>query len=335
MAEDDIVADNKVIAITPADYPDFLEKLDEQHILFTGDAYTLLGIFVIERKWVEGEGGHFEKQRTSFWKNETGEAIPGWGGKFRFCEEGHDFNNECIAEFDSETWNVIKSKPFRIAIEPTSENPNVRVTTGWWKADYGGTEYNCFNDVEVDEDGTMFIELNIPMYDDFLSKIDEQHLLFTGDGYTLLEIYQEEEVWVEGDESAPEQVVIWENETGEAISGWGGKFRFCEEGHDSQNECIAEISSDVWSIMKDETFYAVIEPAENPNVRITTGWWKADYGGTEHNCIDMADDDLVSGLKVIAVTPSQFADFYEKIDEQHILFTGDAYTLKKLYYIKK
>ncbi len=336
-AEDDIeTAGNKVIAITPADYPDFLEKLDEQHLLFTGDAYTLVGIYVLEREWVEEESGHYEKVRTSFWKNETGEAIPAWGGTFRFSSADNSTGEEIYA-FPMEEWEIIKTQPIRIAIEvPDGANGNVRITTGWWSADYGGKEHNCIEEAEVDENGVMFIELNLSMYEDFWNSLDVQHLLFTGSDYTLLEIYQEEEVWVEdGGESAPEQVVFWENLTDDPIPAWGGTFRFGLDGHDGNNECIATFDEDTWSVIKDDTFYALVEPADGANVRITTGWWSSDFGGKEHNCIEEADDDLVTGLKVIAVTAKDWPDFCDALDAQHLLFTGDAYTLKKLYYIKK
>lgn len=327
-ATDDEETGMKVIEMNIKEEGTLYDLIDDQHLLFTGDAYTPVGIYVLEQVWIEGGEGHFEKVKTTFWKNETGDAIPSWGGTFRFGMEGKDGNNECIATFDEATWNILKTEPFRIAIEKTGE-PNIRVTTGWWSTAYGGGEYNCAELLEEDENGNLFVELNLSLYEDLLAAVDDQHLLFTGDGYKLLEIYQEKDVWIEGGEAKP--IVIWENTDNIAIPSWGGTFRFGMDGADGNNECIATFDEATWSVIKDGTFYAIYEGNESSNIRITTGWWSAAYGGADHNCIDMAED-TDDGLKSIKINIKEDANIYEKIDVEHLLFTGDAYTLKKLIY---
>ena len=42
--------------------------LDEKHLLFTGDGYTPLEIYFQDEVWVEGEGGHMELVKDTFWK---------------------------------------------------------------------------------------------------------------------------------------------------------------------------------------------------------------------------------------------------------------------------
>lgn len=320
----------KVIEMNIKEEGTLYDLIDAQHLLFTGDAYTPVGIYVLEQVWVEGGEGHYEKVRTSFWKNETGDAIPGWGGTFRFGMDGKDANNECIATFDEATWNILKTEPFRIAIEPTVDYPNIRITTGWWSTDYPSKEHNCFEEVEEDENGVLFMEINLSLAEALQAAVDEQHLLFTGDGYKLLEIYQEKEVWVEED-AAPKPIVFWENTDDTPIPGWGGTFRFALDGNDANNDCIATFDAKTWEAIKEGVFYAVYDGNEGSNVRITTGWWSAAYGGTEHNCIDMAED-TADGLKSIKIDIKKDGNLYDKIDVEHLLFTGDAYTLKKLFY---
>lgn len=310
------------------------DNLDAQHLLFTGDAYTPMGVYVLEQVWVEG-GGHWEKERKSFWKNGEQSTIPApsWSGEGRFARESNKTGEETYA-FTDEEWEILKSEPFRIAIEKTGENePNVRVTTGWWSQDYGGKEYNCFAIAEPNEDGSYFIELNLKDYPDLLDLVDVQHLLFTGSDYKLIEIYQEQEVWVEGEDGSNEStpIVLWEN-TGLGKISWNGTYRFANVETVSGEECHA-FSLEEWAIIKDGTFYLEYEGDEGSNVRITTGWWTGAYGGTDHNCIDMAEDGP-NGHKIIKINIKEDGNLYDNIDAQHFLLTGDAYVPVKLYYYK-
>lgn len=311
------------------------DNLDAQHLLFTGDAYTPMAIYIIEAEWVDGGGGHMEKVRTSFWKNGEQSTIPApsWSGEGRFARESSKTGEETYA-FTDEDWEILKSEPFRIAIEKTGENdPNVRITTGWWTQDYGGKEYNCFEIAEVDEaTGLYFIELNLKDYPEMLELLDAQHLLFTGSDYKLIEIYQEKEIWVEDDgEDNPKPVLLWENPGLGGIS-WNGTYRFANVETVSGEECHA-FSLEEWAIIKDGTFYLEYEGDEGSNVRITTGWWTGAYGGTDHNCIDMAEDGP-NGHKIIKINIKEDGNLYDNIDVQHFLLTGDAYVPVKLYYYK-
>ena len=300
------------------------DNIDVQHLLFTGDAYTLLYIYTVEQEWVPGEAGHWE--RKSFWKNETGDAIPSWGGTFRFGLEGNDGNNECVATFPADVWNLIKEDKVRVAVD-VNDASNIRITTGWWSAAYGGTDHNCTDMILEEEDGTKYIELNIKEDGNIYDLIDVQHLLFTGDAYTLLEIYVNE--WVEGGGDSKKPVVMWEND-GTPIPGWGGTFRFSNVEHTSGEEIYAFPMED-WARIKDGKVRVSVEATDASNIRITTGWWSAAYGGTEHNCIDMLLEEE-DGTKYIELDIKGDGNLYDLIDEQHLLFTGDAYTLLKIYY---
>lgn len=330
MAEVDEETGKMVIKLNIKEDGNLYGNIDEQHLLFTGSDYTPIGLYVLEAVWVEG-GGHYETVRTSFWKNGVQSTIPApsWSGEGRFCCVANSTGEETYA-FSEEEWAILKSEPFRIAIEKTADWANIRVTDGWWQANYMGME-NLQDLIETAEDGTLFIEINLANDAALLEKIDAQHLLFTGDGYKLLEIYQEKEVWVDGDEG-PQEVVLWENDGSHGAASWDGVYRFCNEEHVT-GEQIHSFTMDEWSIIKDGIIYVLLDVTENPNIRVTTGWWTGAYGGNEHNCIDMCEDHD-SGKKVLMLNIKEEGSLYGNIDEQHLLFTGDGYTPLKIYYYK-
>ena len=120
------------------------------------------------------------------WTNETGEAIPAWGGTFRFCNEEHMTGEEIYA-FSMEDWALIKEGTIYVGVELT-DAANIRVCDGWWSTTYGGAEHNCIDCVETAEDGTTCLVLNIKEDGNMYDAIDEKHLLFTGDAYTITSI---------------------------------------------------------------------------------------------------------------------------------------------------
>ena len=273
------------------------------------------------------ESGHWEIVKTIFWENTDGTPIPSWGGTFRFSSEERKTGEEIYA-FPMDQWAIIKDGTVRVAVELT-ESSNIRITTGWWSAAYGGTEHNCLDMVQEDEDGTKYIELNIKEDGNIYDLIDEQHLLFTGDAYTITAIYTQEEQWVPGEEGHWERTSYWKNEDGTPIPGWGGTFRFSSEERKTGEEIYA-FPMDQWAIIKDGTVKVAVELTESSNIRITTGWWSAAYGGAEHNCVDMVQE-AEDGTKFIELNIKEEGNLYDLIDEQHLLFTGDAYTLLEIY----
>ena len=270
------------------------------------------------------ESGHWETKKTFLWKNEDGTPIPAWGGTFRFSSAEAATGEEIYA-FPMEEWALIKDGTVRVAVE-VNDASNIRITTGWWSAAYGGTDHNCTDMIQEEEDGTKYIELNIKEEGTIYDMIDAQHLLFTGDAYTLLEIYVNE--WVEGG-GASKPVVMWEND-GTPIPAWGGTFRFANEQTKTGEE-IHAFTMDEWAIIKDGKVRVAVELTDASNIRITTGWWTGAYGGTDHNCTDMILEEE-DGTKYIELNIKEDGNLYDNIDQQHLLFTGDAYTLLKIYY---
>ena len=93
-------------------------------------------------------------------------------------------------------------------------------------------------------DGTYSLAYTLseePLKSGILGLIDEQHLLFTGSGYTPLKLYYTEEVWVEGGGSM--EVVrtsIWKNDGSVGAASWSGSpYRFAPDFNSTGEEIYA------------------------------------------------------------------------------------------------
>jgi hypothetical protein len=268
--------------------------------------------------------------KTSIWKNEDGSAVS-WSGKYRFALEGHDGNNECIAEIPTDIWNRMMTETFYLDV--TSSDPQIRVTTGWWDPNFNAGDFQPGNEALTDNgDGTWTLTVNLTGDPTFIEALVERHLLFTGDRFTPIELYFLDEEWVEGGDEGPKIDVFWENELGKAVS-WSGDYRFGLEGNDGNNECIATFPQDIWDKMKSGTFYLQLTPnADWYNVRVTNGWWDTswnvgDIGANSDRMIPYED-----GTYYIAVNFSDDEAFLGTVDQKHILFTGEGYTPVKLFF---
>jgi len=307
-----------------------LDVIDVQHLLLTGDRYTPLELYFAEDVWVEG-GGHMEIVKTSLWKGDGSAGAVSWSGSYRFGLDGHDGNNECIATFPQEIWDKLKSETFYLLLSAT--DPQIRVTTGWWSTTWAGKDFQPGNDERLVDngDGTWTLEVNLSG-DPILDVLDDQHLLFTGDRYTPLEIFFQEEVWVEG-EGGPKEVPFWEGDGSVGGVSWNGTYRFGLEGHDGNNECITTLPQDVWDKVKSATFYLLLQ-ATDPQIRVTTGWWSTTWAGKDFQPGN--DERLVDngdGTWTLEVNLSG-DPILDVLDDQHLLFTGDRYTPLKLYFLE-
>ena len=309
--------------------PDLVALLDEQHLLFTGAGYVPTKILFLEDIWVDG-GGHSEIVKTSIWKNATSDVVD-WGNvNYRFGLDGHDGNNECDATFPQETWDKIKSETFYVLL--SGENPQIRVTTGWWSVNLTADDIQPGNELLADNgDGTWTLTVNLTGNPDLIALLDEQHLLFTGGGYIPLEIYFEEEIWVDGGDSGPTEVTFWQNSTSDVVD-WGNvNYRFGLDGHDGNNECDATFPQDIWDRIKTETFYLVLS-GENPQIRVTTGWWSVNLTADDFQPGNELLADNGDGTWTLTVNLTGNPDLIALLDEQHLLFTGGGYIPLKLYF---
>ena len=307
------------------------DAIDVEHLLFTGDRYTVLDLYVNEDIWVDG-GGHSEIVDVPIWENDdpAGHGAVSWNGTYRFALEGHDGNNEAIAELPQDLWDLIKTETFYVTIQ--GENPQIRVVTGWWNNQWpDANDIQPGNDLLTDNgDGTWTLTVNLKG-SALADAIDVEHLLFTGDRYTVLGLYFQEEIWVDGGGDSPKETVIWEGDGSAGAVSWNGIYRFALEGHDGNNEAIAELPQDVWDMIKTKTFYVTLQ-GENPQIRVVTGWWNNQW--PDANDIQPGNDLLTDngdGTWTLEVNLNGSA-LADAIDVEHLLFTGDRYTPLKLYF---
>ena len=133
------------------------------------------------------DGGHYEIVKTVIWKNDGSHGGISWSGEYRYGLEGHDGNNECVATFPADVWEKLKTQPFKVLIK--GENPQIRVTSGWWSTTWTGDDIFPGNErLEDNGDGTFILTVDLAG-DPLLDVLDDQHLLLTGDRYTVQEIY--------------------------------------------------------------------------------------------------------------------------------------------------
>ena len=308
-----------------------LDLIDAQHLLFTGSGYTPLEIYFEEEVWVDG-GGHWETVKTPIWKTDGSTGPANWDGVYRFAPESNPTGEE-IYTVPQELWDKMKSGTFYLMAQG-SDWVQMRITTGWWSSTWTGDDISTGSDRIVDNgDGTYSIAINFEG-DPILDLLDAQHLLFTGSGYTPLELYFEEEVWVDGGGSGePEEVVMWQNDGSHGEVNWDGTYRFGLDGNDGNHECLATLPEDFWSIIKSGTFYMMAKGSDWVQMRITTGWWSSTWTGDD---ISSGNDRIVDngdGTYSIAIN-FEGDPILDLLDAQHLLFTGSGFTPLKLYYLK-
>ena len=205
----------------------------------------------------------------------------------------------------------------------------MRITTGWWSTTWTGDDICTGNERIIDNgDGTYCIAINFDG-DPILDLLDAQHLLLTGSGYTPLELYFEEEVWVnEGD---AKEVVFWEGDGSAGEVSWNGVYRFGLDGNDGNNECIATFPQDVWNVIKTGTFYLTAKGSDWVQMRITTGWWSTTWTGDDICTGNERIIDNGDGTYTIEIN-FDGDPILDLLDAQHLLFTGSGYTPLKLFY---
>ncbi|MBR1410782.1 MAG: hypothetical protein IJ580_06770 [Prevotella sp.] len=290
--------------------------------------------------------GHWETVKTVIWTNNDpdGNGAISWNGTYRFTFDGNDGNNECIATFPADIWEKLKSEKFYMRYKPAGDSYQIRVTTGWWGAQWLGKDndiapWNMAERIIDNKDGTFTIEVDFAEDPEILETIDAQHLLFTGNGYTPLEIYFTEDVWVGGSHLEIVKTSFWNNSDpdGNGAISWNGTYRFTFDGNDGNNECIATFPADIWEKLKSEKFYMRYKPAgDSYQIRVTTGWWGAQWLGKDNDIApwNMAERiiDNEDGTFTIEVDFAEDPEILETIDAQHLLFTGNGYTPLELYF---
>ena len=321
--------------------PEILATIDAQHLLFTGSGFTPLALYMEEDVWVDGGEGHMEIVKTSIWKNgdPDGFGAVNWNGTYRFANETNKTGEEIYAIPD-DVWEMMKTTPFYMSYS-AGDSYQIRVTTGWWGTQWLGKDndiapWNMAERIIDNGDGTFSILVDFSEDPEILATIDAQHLLFTGSGFTPLELYFEEEVWVGGG-GEPKEVLIWEGDGSAGEVNWNGTYRFASETNKTGEEIYA-IPDDVWTKMKATPFYMSYSAGDSYQIRVTTGWWGTQWLGKDNDIApwNMAERiiDNSDGTFSILVDFSEDPEILETIDAQHLLFTGSGFTPLKLYFLE-
>ena len=318
---------------------------------FAGKVYTIDGkTFEMPELTYKpaSDGGYFETVEHIIWENPDPEGIGSvsWSSQYRFGLEGKDGNNECIATFPAETWDIIKNGTFILKFAPAADAYQIRATTGWWSFDGDGA-YDIHGGDEriVDNgDGTFSLTYTIseePLKSGIYDLIDDQHLLFTGSGYTPLALYYTEEVWVPGGGTVEiVRTSIWKNDGSVGAASWSAHiYRFGMEGADANNECIATIAPELWEKMKTTPFNVQVQPAGDWwQIRMLDGWWS--IGNDEANDISPNTPDKFvdngDGTYTFVVDlqsyPNPDTPLASVVDAQHLLFAGDGFIILEMYW---
>ena len=312
---------------------------------FVGKVYTVDGkTFEMPELTYKpaSDGGYFETVEHVIWENPDpeGNGAVSWSGQYRFYGEGNaDTNNECIAMIAADHWNIIKTGTFYLKFAPAADAYQIRANTGWWSFDGDGA-YDIHGGDEriIDNgDGTFSLAYTLseePLASGILGLIDEQHLLFTGSGYTPLMLYYTEEVWVPGGAVEIVRTSIWKNDGSVGAAAWSGSpYRFAPETNSTGEEVYA-VPTDTWEKMKTTAFKVDIQPAADWfQIRILDAWWTV--GNNDANDITPNYEGLVDngdGTFTFVVDLAANPDLVAVLDAQHLLFAGDGFTILEMYW---
>ena len=302
---------------------------------FDGQSFTMPELAYEPSK----DGGHMEIIKTTIWKNDGSLGEINWTSDYRFAPESNSTGEECYT-VPQDVWEKMKNEKFFMKFKLSGDSYQIRVTTGWWGAQWLGKEndiapWNMPERVIDNGDGTHYIEIEFGD-DPIVADLDAQHLLFTGAGYTPMEIYTEEEVWVDGGEDQEVQVFIWKNDGSLGEINWTSDYRFAPESNSTGEECYT-VPQDVWEKMKNEKFFMKFKlSGDSYQIRVTTGWWGAQWLGKENDIAPWNMPERVidngDGTHYIEI---EFGDdpIVADLDAQHLLFTGAGYTPLEIYFI--
>ncbi len=324
--------DSTAIVIKAEDFP----RVTATRVVIPVPAKVYDGIFAVKinmgSKVIESpvykfepakESGYWETKKVSIWTNDGSVGVVDWNGIYRFSSADASTGEECYA-IPMDQWEIIKTGEFKVVFE--GANPQIRVTNGWWDANFGD-DIMPGNELLVDNgDGTWTLTISL-VGTPVVETIDEKHLLFTGGGFAVKEIYYEESVWIEGEAGHWETKTLWKNDGSIGVVDWNGIYRFSSANASTGEECYAFPMED-WEIIKNGEFKVLFEGA-SPQIRVTNGWWDANFGddimpGNEL-LVDNGDGTWTLTISLVG-TP-----VVETIDEKHLLFTGGGFTVKEIF----
>ena len=159
----------------------------------------------------------------------------------------------------------MKTTAFNVDIQPGGDWFQIRILDGWWTV--GNNDANDitpnYEGLVDNGDGTYTFTVDLASNPDLVAVLDAQHLLFAGDGFTILDMYWEEEVIVNGD--TPTEVVLWE---GEAIAtGWANQPNILSDAGVERQEAGAQPGQTIYFYMEP------IDPSVHWYLELVEGHW--------------------------------------------------------------
>lgn len=136
--------------------------------------------------------GSVSAENVSIWKSDGSLGVVDWSGQYRFAPENNVTGEECYA-VPLDVWEKIKTQPIHVTVKSASDWPMVRVTTGWWAVNFVADDFTITNGLVDNGDGTYGLTVNLADNQELIDLLDSQHLLFTGGGYSLEELFLVEE----------------------------------------------------------------------------------------------------------------------------------------------
>lgn len=272
---------------------------------------------------------------ASVWENDNIHQSVSWDSYYRFAGQGFETGEE-VYIVPADEWAKMKSKTFYLLLY--GESPSIRVTTGWWTMNLTAADIQPGHELLTDMgNGYWALQLNLAEVPDFIAYLDQQHLLFTGGGFTPYGIYYDKEEWRD---NPIVKNVVWTNDdpVGNGPVAWNATYRFACEGFGSGEE-IAVIPADTWNKMKTTPFYMSYSAVDSYMIRVITGWWTVQWLGKDNDIApwNMAERIINNddGTFSILVDFSEDPAILDVLDEQHLLFTGDAYTPLEIYFLEE
>lgn len=164
---------------------------------FVGKVNTIDGqtLSMPELSYKPAPTGHWETVKNIIWQNDGSHGEANWDTQYLFASESNANGSE-ICKIPQATWDNMKAAPFYLLVQ-ASDAMQMKLTTSWWSVTWTGDNVGMGNELLVNEgDGKYSIEIDLSS-DELAEHIDQELMLFTGGGYTPLELYTYEEVWIE------------------------------------------------------------------------------------------------------------------------------------------
>ncbi len=161
-------------------------------------------------------GGVIEPVSDVVWENDGAKGAISWSSDYRFANEEKKTGEE-IAAIPMDVWEKMKTTPFFVDLE--GENPQIRVTTGWWDTNLTADDIVPGNELLTDNgNGTWTLKVDLSSAADLLALLDDHHLLFTGSGYTPTKIYFDGATAIQGVKKAAKSDDAIYNVAGQKVS---------------------------------------------------------------------------------------------------------------------